>query len=49
VIAHQLKGEVCVTTTLVEILQLTAAIGRLLASVANENEEGRNLLVEQWQ
>jgi len=41
--------EVCVTAILVEILQLTAAIGRLLASVANENDEGRRLLVEQWQ
>jgi hypothetical protein len=41
--------EICVMTILVEILQLTGAIGRLLASVANENEEGRKLLVEQWQ
>ena len=41
--------EVCVTTILVEILQLTAAIERMLASVANENDEGRRLLVEQWQ
>jgi hypothetical protein len=41
--------EVCVTAILAEILRLTEAIGRLLASVANENEEGRRLLVEQWQ
>jgi len=38
-----------VTTILVEILQLTVAIGRLLASVASEDDQGRRQLVEQWQ
>ncbi len=40
--------EVCITAILVAILKLTSAIGRLLASVANENDEGRTQLIEQW-
>jgi hypothetical protein len=41
--------EVCATAILDDILKLTSAIGRLLESVANENDQNRRLLVEQWQ
>jgi hypothetical protein len=38
-----------VTAILGDILRMTVAIERLLASVASEKPEGRRLLVEQWQ
>ncbi len=43
------QHELCVRAVLGEIRQLAEAVGRLLDSVANESDEGRQMLTDQWQ